>query len=321
MPSINYGIKKARAAEVKRGLVFRERFKSQAEVEKNGGVVVGTVASYPDVFRVKTVIAKLKSAQAGSMTVKINSSQTITITAGNLFGSYDNATAFDADDIQINDWNQFEFVMIFRNQLSTEEKTAYQNGTMWTYDQNCVLWMDGKLRRYDPDNNRHIDASRAGNNLTFGDGTTATTFPTKLTERGGGYSFDGGDYMKFTKTLSGSYTIIVDFIPTISNAGFYICDFRTSGGTGYVWLPTDVITPSSGTVFLNDVQDTALRIGQRNCIAIQGITIASTVNIMFARNSLSSGLIGKVKGAAMFSGSINQIQIIDVMLRMQNPEV
>lgn len=183
MPSVNWGIGRARAAEVRRGLKLEHRGDyTTAEVALNGGTIVLTVASYPDIFNVKTVVAKLKAAQSGSMTVKINSSQTITITAGNLFGSYDNATAFNADDIQISDYSKFEFVKIFRFQLSTEEKAAYQAGTMWNYDRNCVLWMDGK-DGYDPTNTRHLDASGAGNHMPL------VGSPVKLA--GVGYTMDG----------------------------------------------------------------------------------------------------------------------------------
>jgi len=42
MGSINYGVLKARPAQRDRGLAFSERFKSEAEVVKNGGVIGGT---------------------------------------------------------------------------------------------------------------------------------------------------------------------------------------------------------------------------------------------------------------------------------------
>ena len=41
----SFGLSKARAAEVKRGLRFNERFLSQAEVEENGGTVTGVTFS------------------------------------------------------------------------------------------------------------------------------------------------------------------------------------------------------------------------------------------------------------------------------------
>ena len=185
---IAYGLNKyTRPAEK---ASFAERFKSQAEVEKNGGSISGSVASFPVVRNVKTVIARLSSADTGSNTVKINSGQTITITAGNLFGSYSNATAFDADDIQVDDWEKFDLVLISEDVLTADELTAYENGTMWSYDQDCVMWMDGKMPRYgsqggyDPTNSRHLDSSGSGNHI-------AITGATKLSGRG--YELDGID--------------------------------------------------------------------------------------------------------------------------------
>lgn len=90
---------------------------------------------------------------------------------------------------------QLKNVRMFKAALTAEEILAYANNTMWNYDRNCVMWMDGKLKHYDPTNAQHIDASGKGNNLDFGDKTTASTFPTKLITQGGGYGFDGGDYM------------------------------------------------------------------------------------------------------------------------------
>ena len=116
-------LKNSQYAERERGCRFSELFKSSSEMEQNGAIIVGSIANYGSYYSVKTVIAKLKSVQASSQTVKINSSQTITITAGNVFGYYSNATAFDADDIQIDDYNNFEFVKIFNYELSTEEIT------------------------------------------------------------------------------------------------------------------------------------------------------------------------------------------------------
>jgi len=89
-----------------RGIKLSHRQNTAAGVAENGGSVAGSVASYPTV-KVKTVIARLKAVSTSSQTVKINAGQTITITSGSLFGSYSNATAFSADDIQIDDYYIF----------------------------------------------------------------------------------------------------------------------------------------------------------------------------------------------------------------------
>lgn len=54
------------------------------------------------------------------------------------------------------------------------------------------------------------DRSGNGNNATLGDGTTTTTFPTKLTDIKG-YSSDGGDYLDVgdkLNSISGSITVV-----------------------------------------------------------------------------------------------------------------
>jgi hypothetical protein len=59
---------------------------------------------------------------------------------------------------------------------------------------------------HDATNLRTLDVSGNGNHFQFGDGSTSTTYPTKLARRG--YSFDGGDYLQSGNiTLSGGCTI------------------------------------------------------------------------------------------------------------------
>jgi len=147
----NYGIiKNGMPAERQSGLVFAERFENASEVVKNGGVITGTKAEYPIISNVKTVIAKLKESEDASQTVKINSSQTITITAGNLFGSYSNATAFDADDIEVTDYSKFEFVKMFSSELSALDITNYTNGVMFNYLKDAELVLPMRLDQHDP---------------------------------------------------------------------------------------------------------------------------------------------------------------------------
>jgi hypothetical protein len=168
MPSVNNSIKFAKAAENRFGLKLLHRADfTNTQIANHAGTIALTFCSYPIIYNVKTVIAKLSAAQTGSMTVKINSSQTITIAAGSFFGSYDSATAFNADDIQINDYSKFEYVMFFRNQLSTEVKAAYEAGTMWEYMRNAIVVMDGRLKKYDATNTRILDASGKANHMTL----------------------------------------------------------------------------------------------------------------------------------------------------------
>jgi hypothetical protein len=70
------------------------------------------------------------------------------------------------------------------------------------------------MAQHDPTNTRTLDASGNGNHATLGNGSTSTTFPTKLTEHG--YSFDGGDHLDCVGTgvlNSAEIGIVIEFYP------------------------------------------------------------------------------------------------------------
>ena len=174
-------------SERQRGLKFIEKFFSIEEIYKNGGTITGTKAEYPEVSNIKTVIAKLKAVDTGSNTVKLNSSTTITITAGNVFGSYSNATAFDLDDFEVDDYSKFEYVRCFSEELTTEEISDYENDTTFTYIKDADVNLPMNLDNHDPDNTRTLDVSGNANHSEIS-GATKEAYK--------GYSFDGtDDYM------------------------------------------------------------------------------------------------------------------------------
>lgn len=253
MGSINFGVLKALPAQRKRGLVFSERFKNASEVEKNGGVIVGSVASYPTILNAKTVIAKLKHAELTSQTIKINASQTITIAAGNVFGSYDNASVFNADDLQIDNWEKFKYVSIFKEQLEPEEITAYEENKMWSYDRNsCVLALTMLDNDHDAINNVTKDRSGNGNDAIFGDGTTASTFPTKLDRRG--YAFPLPTSFSRTRndlcgsTVAATITILISSMKLGIGRMWHLHDTSNSdfGGVGLYSNSGDLYLLHSG---------------------------------------------------------------------------
>lgn len=77
---------------------------------------------------------------------------------------------------------------------------------------------------------RTLDASGHGNNLTLGDGTTATTQPTKLSQRG--YSLDGGDYFKRETAIGipADFTVAMLVRPTSSTGTRALWSCRNSAG-------------------------------------------------------------------------------------------
>jgi hypothetical protein len=144
-------------------------------------------------------------AQASNMTVKINGAQTITIAAGSTFGSYSNATAFNADDLQINDYSKFAYVKIFNTLLDAAIILSYSDGSMWDYMQNAVVIMDGKLRNYDPTNTRITDASANANNMAL----TASGF-TKNIKKG---------YSQNTATTASAHVATLSSTIASANSG------------------------------------------------------------------------------------------------------
>jgi len=63
----------------------------------------------------------------------------------------------------------------------------------YSYMNQAVLDLPFTAETYDPTNVRFLDVSGNGNHAQLGDGSTVSTFPTKLQKRG--VYFDGGDYL------------------------------------------------------------------------------------------------------------------------------
>ena len=93
-----------------------------------------------------------------------------------------------------NSWDgTIKDLKIFNTALTAQEAADYYNRTTWRYREHTKFYLPMRAEQHDPVNVRTLDASGNGKNGTLGDGSTATTYPTKLTRRG--YSFDGGDYI------------------------------------------------------------------------------------------------------------------------------
>lgn len=90
---------------------------------------------------------------------------------------------------------QIKYADVFKASLDADEVLAYATGTMFDYDRFCVCDLPFSLATHDVSNKRSLDVSGNNAHATWGDGSTTTTFPTKLANSRG-YSFDGGDYMR-----------------------------------------------------------------------------------------------------------------------------
>ena len=351
MGSINYGVMKARPAERMRGLIGNLLFENAAEIALHGGTIALTVASFLKINACKTVIAKLKTTQTGSQTVKINSGQTITITAGSLFGSYSNAVAFNADDIQVNDYSKFSYVKFFNVVLTAAELAAYSAGNIWNYDKDCVLWMDGKMRNYDPTNSRHLDASGKGNHLTI-DSTFNKNGLTKgyTNATGAGTLYNAALSSTITAANSVNQTLVwygnirdTGYAPIMANSNYAI------GITNSQTVYNRSFKPDKS--YTNRISTNKVRLRQNNFIAsmktsnvlslyINGLMTAFTATDTGYERAITKfgagfGLDTLVDLAdlttntdcdliccAMYSVPLNQLQLNDLYLRMtQDMEV
>ena len=96
-------------------------------------------------------------------------------------------------------------VKVFNRLLTASDALNYYNGTTYTYRNRAILDLPMLAAQHDAANVRTLDVSGSANHATFGDGSTGTTYPTKLTERG--YSFDGvDDYMELTDVNTLEFT-------------------------------------------------------------------------------------------------------------------
>jgi hypothetical protein len=102
---------------------------------------------------------------------------------------------------------------IFNEALTAQEAADYYNDENYNYMDSAVVHLPMTAAYHDPTNVRTLDATANGNNATFGDGSTSSTYPTKLSKRG--YSFDGGtDYLTLgdisASTWAAAFLIKVD---------------------------------------------------------------------------------------------------------------
>jgi len=367
-----------------------------------------------------------------------------------------------------------EVRIFYGTALSADSVLAYANGTMWSYDRNCVLWMDGKMTNYDPthidkvdkvtngsftawtgDNPdswtvppeaagyyvtqvgnacrvvsdgtniyvqqggltvgktyyftlnvravvsgslkiassitvygtyntigvktgyfvadsvtfaigrvagatdvtftdvrvyevfpAHRDASKAGNDLEFGDRVTTTTFPTKNTTPQGGYNFDGGDYMvkDYVNTLD-SCTLSAFFKPNVMASSGIISLTNSStqrreitffsngifliiyGDAKYRFCTTvnRINKPIAITVIFNGASAPSVYLnGIPEAVAAEGPSSYGTANkINVGRYGSAGGsLTGSIYKSSIHTTALNQIQINDLYHRFtQDMEV
>ena len=136
----------------------------------------------------------------------------------------------------------------FNKALSAEEILAYSDGSMFSYNKDCVLALPMLTRDHDASNGITKDRSGNGNDATFGDGSTASTFPTKLDRRG--YDFPLSTSYSRTQndlcesTTSATVTILISNMNSGVNRMWHLHDTPNNnfGGVG--------LYSNSGNLFL-----------------------------------------------------------------------
>ena len=136
---------------------------------------------------------------------------------------------------------------------------------------------------------RTLDVSGKGKHATFGNGSTSTTYPTKLTDVAG-YDLDGGDYLTGTATgafNTASVGIAFEFTPdfeTDENVARYFYNTSTAGR--YYMLKHDdsgshVLLMRLGETTIGSIAEATYspywKVGQRNVIVLSGTTGATDV--------------------------------------------
>ena len=163
------------------------------------------------------------------------------------------------------------------------------------------------------------DVSGNNNHATFGDGSTSSTYPTKLSARG--YEGDGGsDYFDINTTLaSGSYTVGMIINMKGSPANRYFMDARSNGGTGYMWVNgSSVLSPNDGTIYVDGVEDASFVVPPTGLftLILSGITLEVLQDIiLLAKNDVTVQMPCEIKGFSL-TDELTPIQVCDLHINM-----
>ncbi len=291
----------------------------------NGGTFDGTddkIAYNQPVYGIKSVSFDLYLETTTEQIMEFNASQSIVATAGTLTATnwtaatiYLNgvagatvaaatwyrvtittSTAFNGTAISLgNISTDFGNIRLKNLSFSKSSKTAqealddYKNQT-FNYENKTVLNLPLRDKIGSSAPFTTTDFSGHGNHATLGDGTTSTTFPTKLTYPGG-YSFDGGDYLDCGNIGS---IKSVSFIISPSNITQSILD--CDGGTHKITVSSGTISAtgfSSPSIYVNGILDGVLEISKTNFVTISTAAAFTASAFVFGKEG-SNFYAGKV---------------------------
>ena len=160
-----------------------------------GGTVIADIAegTYSSYWKVNERNVLVVSGTTGNTSVWLNGNNILdeddtawtqnSDTTLNIGASSGGAGFFDGK------MNSFK---IFKSLLTAQDALNFYNNSTYNYRNKAILDFPMGMAQHDPTNVRCLDVSGNGKHAQFGDGSTPTTYPTKLSKRG--YS-GAGDYM------------------------------------------------------------------------------------------------------------------------------
>jgi hypothetical protein len=153
-----------------------------------------------------------------------------------------------------------------------------------------------------------------GGAAVCGDGVTAGTIPALIGGGRRGIVCASGKYLKGPIIPSGTYSVVIMLNKTTALAtNNFVFDFRSGGGAGYLYMaagaPT-VLSPSTGTVYVDGVASTTLPYGSVAVVAVTGITLAAPVlSAMFISSALAESWVGNIHNLAIHPGTLTPMQL------------
>jgi len=226
---------------------------------------------------------------------------------------------------------------IYHALLTADEAADFYNDETYTYHNEPSLNLPFSMASHDPTNVRALDVSGNGRHAVFGDGSTPTTYPTKLGYRDG-YNFDGGDYMLATATgiyNAAGVTIAIEFTPGFeANDGTARAFLDASAGARYTIRKeaANTLRVQLGNTIVQDIPLANYGpywiFGGRNILIISGVTGDTSAwlngNIILANDntawtaadpavcSIGGLFIGQINSIRVWRKALTPLQVADL---------
>lgn len=126
---------------------------------------------------------------------------------------------------------------VWAGTLTAQEALDLYNNATFTYKDKNIIDLPMTMDTYDFTNKLVLDKSGRGNNFTLGNGSTSSTYPTKLPTQG--FSIDGGDYLKRTvsgiSNTSGTLSLCFKTDVLTTQIGMLLGETTSKNNVYFVW--------------------------------------------------------------------------------------